>query len=147
MSGHPPRPVAKSGFDRKIRVAIVAASLRYVGGQSVQADLLLRHWQDDHEVEAKLIPIDPPFPSFLRWIERIPGLRTVVREPLYLRELWRELQDKGMRDERDVLAALELPTLAAVPLVPIVTNGHLQHRPRVTRQLMPLGVGKENPQA
>jgi len=77
----------------KIRVAIIAASLRYVGGQSVQADLLLRNWQGDPEVEAKLIPIDPVFPRGLRWIERIPGLRTIVREPLYLWEVWRGLKD------------------------------------------------------
>lgn len=77
----------------KIRVAIIAASLKYVGGQSVQADLLLRNWKDDAEVEAKLIPIDPPFPSALRWMERIPGLRTLVREPLFLWEVWKGLED------------------------------------------------------
>jgi L-malate glycosyltransferase len=78
---------------KKIRVAIIAASLRYVGGQAVQADLLLRHWQGDPDVEAKLVPIDPVFPKGLRWIERIPGLRTMLREPLYLREVWRALED------------------------------------------------------
>lgn len=83
----------RSASGKKIRVAIIAASLRYVGGQAVQADLLLRHWQGDPEVEAKLIPIDPVFPPGLRWIERIPGLRTIVREPLYLWEVWRGLKD------------------------------------------------------
>jgi len=73
------------------RVTIVAPSLRYVGGQSVQADLLLRHWQNDPEVQAQLVVIDPPFPRGLKWIEKIPGLRTLVREPLYARELWRGL--------------------------------------------------------
>ncbi len=77
----------------KIRVAIIAASLKYVGGQSVQADLLLRNWKGDSEVEAKLIPIDPPFPAALTWMERIPGLRTIVREPLYLLGVWRGLKD------------------------------------------------------
>ncbi|MGH9530550.1 MAG: glycosyltransferase [Terriglobales bacterium] len=76
----------------RLRVSIVAASLRYVGGQSVQADLLLRNWQNDPEIEAKLIPIDPPFPPGLKWIERIPLLRTIVREPLYLLALWRGLK-------------------------------------------------------
>ena len=79
--------------DNRIRVSIVAASLRYVGGQSVQADLLLRNWQNDPEIEAKLIPIDPPFPRGLRWVERIPLLRTIVREPLYLMALWRGLKN------------------------------------------------------
>jgi len=71
----------------------VAASLRYVGGQSVQADLLLRHWRDDREVEARLIPIDPPFPRSLKLLERIPVLRTLVREVMYVRDLWRGLKD------------------------------------------------------
>jgi glycosyltransferase involved in cell wall biosynthesis len=78
------------------RVTIVAPSLRYVGGQSVQADLLLRHWQNDPEVQAQLVMIDPPFPRGLKWIEKIPGLRTLVREPLYARELWRGLAESDI---------------------------------------------------
>jgi glycosyltransferase involved in cell wall biosynthesis len=74
-------------------VAIVAASMRYVGGQSVQADLLLRHWKNDPQVQARFIPVDPVLPRALRWVERIPLLRTVVREPIYLRALWRDLKD------------------------------------------------------
>ncbi len=76
----------------RIRVAIVAPSLRYVGGQSVQADLLLRRWHDDPEVEARFIPVDPQFPAGLRWVARVPGLRTIVRTPLYLTGLWRGLR-------------------------------------------------------
>ena len=76
-----------------LRVTIVAASLRYVGGQSVQADLLLRHWRDDPEVQAELVPIDPSFPGWLKWTERIPGLRTLVRGPFYLHALWRGLEN------------------------------------------------------
>jgi L-malate glycosyltransferase len=85
-----------SGSREKVRVAIIAASLRYVGGQAVQADLLLRHWQGDPDVEAKLVPIDPVFPRGLRWMERIPGLRTIVREPMYLRDVWRGLEDSDI---------------------------------------------------
>jgi glycosyltransferase involved in cell wall biosynthesis len=78
---------------RKLRVAFVAPSLRFVGGQSVQADLLLRHWQNDPELQAQFIPVDPPFPAGLRWAERIPFLRTIIREPLYVFSLWRGLKD------------------------------------------------------
>ncbi len=77
----------------RLRVSIVAASLRYVGGQSVQADLLLRNWHDDPDIEARLIPIDPPFPRGLKWVDRIPLLRTIVREPLYLLALWRGMKN------------------------------------------------------
>jgi glycosyltransferase involved in cell wall biosynthesis len=76
----------------RLRVAIVAPTLRWVGGQSVQADLLLRNWRDDPDVEARFIPVDPAFPRGLGWVERIPFVRTVVRSPLYWAELWRGLQ-------------------------------------------------------
>jgi L-malate glycosyltransferase len=79
-----------------LRVAIVAASLRYVGGQSVQADLLASYWQGDSEVQAEFVPIDPPFPRWLRWIEKLPYLRTAVRQPLYLCALWRGLKRANM---------------------------------------------------
>jgi len=87
-STHAPR----ASSQRPLRVTIVAASLRYVGGQSVQADLLLRHWQTDSEVQAALVPIDPPFPRGLKWVEGIPGLRTLAREPLYMQALWHGLR-------------------------------------------------------
>jgi glycosyltransferase involved in cell wall biosynthesis len=76
-----------------LRVAIIAASLRYVGGQSVQADLLLKRWAEDPRVSATFIPVDPQFPIGLRWVARLPGLRTVVRSPFYLAALWRGLRD------------------------------------------------------
>lgn len=77
----------------RMRIAIVAPSLRYVGGQAVQADLFLRHWENDTEVEALFIPVDPAMPVGLGWLERIPFLRTLVREPLYFITLWRGLKD------------------------------------------------------
>jgi glycosyltransferase involved in cell wall biosynthesis len=72
-------------------VAIVAASSRYVGGQSVQAELLLANWRNDPEVGASLIPIDPSLPRGLKWVESVPVLRTIVRQPFYLATLWRGL--------------------------------------------------------
>ena len=83
----PPRPRAAP-----IRVAIVAASLRYVGGQSAQAATLVAHWRNDPAVEASFIPIDPEFPWILAWAERVSFLRTLLREPLYLASLWRGLK-------------------------------------------------------
>ena len=78
---------------RKLQLAIVAPSLRYVGGQSVQADLLLRHWQGDPDVQVSFVAVDPSFPAGLRWVSRMPFLRTVVRTPFYLAGLWRGLRD------------------------------------------------------
>ncbi len=75
-----------------LSVAIVAASMRYVGGQSVQADLLMTYWRNDTAIEASFIPIDPPFPAGLKWAENVPILRTFIRTPLYLWSLWRGLR-------------------------------------------------------
>jgi len=77
----------------RVKVAIVAPSLRYVGGQAVQADLLMRLWQNDPDVEVTFIAVDPPLPRPLAWAERIPGLRTILREPIYFWHLWRGLKE------------------------------------------------------
>jgi len=73
-------------------VAIIGPSLKYVGGQAVQADLLLKNWAGDSDALLSFIPVDPQFPAGLRWVQRIPGLRTLIRMPIYLAGLWRGLQ-------------------------------------------------------
>jgi L-malate glycosyltransferase len=77
---------------KKLKVAIVAPSLRYVGGQAVQADLLTRLWQNDPDVEVSFVAIDPLFPAPLAWLDSIPVLRTILREPIYLLHLWRAIR-------------------------------------------------------
>ena len=85
---------AQKGMQKPLLgVAIVAASSRYVGGQSVQAEWLTEHWRNDAEVEVTAIQIDPRFPQILRWAESIPVLRTLIRQPLYLWKLWRGQSD------------------------------------------------------
>jgi len=76
-----------------IKVAIVAPSLRYVGGQSVQADLLKHLWRNDPNVEIRFLAVDPHLPDILSWAEGMPGVRTILREPLYLLHLWRGLKE------------------------------------------------------
>jgi glycosyltransferase involved in cell wall biosynthesis len=78
---------------KRLRVSIVAPSLRYVGGQSVQADLLLGHWRNDPDIDISFLAVDPPLPRALAWAETIPGLRTILREPIYFWHLWRGLKD------------------------------------------------------
>src|SRR5688572_2896969 len=65
-AGGPSNPVfMRIPRDSTIRVAIVAASLRILGGQAVQAKRLLDNWKDDPDVEAWLVPINPvPHPPF-----------------------------------------------------------------------------------
>jgi L-malate glycosyltransferase len=85
--------VASAAATRRLKVGIVAPSLRYVGGQAVQADLLMRLWQNDPDVEVSFIGVDPLLPGFLAWAEGFPGLRTLLREPIYFLRLWRGLAD------------------------------------------------------
>jgi glycosyltransferase involved in cell wall biosynthesis len=85
--------VSKAPARSRIRVALVAPSLRYVGGQAVQADLLIRNWKGDPDVDARFVPVDPSPPRGLGWVERVPLLRTVVREPRYILKLWKSLKE------------------------------------------------------
>jgi glycosyltransferase involved in cell wall biosynthesis len=59
----------------------------------VQADLLRRHWQNDPDIEISFIAVDPPLPRILAWAEGVPGLRTIMREPIYFWHLWRGLRN------------------------------------------------------
>jgi L-malate glycosyltransferase len=76
----------------KIRVVIVAPSLGVHDGQAVQADRLLRAWRDDPEIDAALVPINPPPPGLLRHGTRVKYLRTVMTQLTYWPLLARELR-------------------------------------------------------
>src|ERR1700682_455324 len=78
---------------KRLRVSIVAPSLPYVAGQPAQSDLLLEHWQNDPDIDISFLAVDPPLPRALAWAETIPGLRTILREPIYFWHLWRGLKD------------------------------------------------------
>jgi len=75
----------------KLRVAIVAPSLGILGGQAVQAHRLVRAWQNDPDVAAWLVPVNPQPPRLLQWSTRVKFLRTIVTELSYLRRLVGEL--------------------------------------------------------
>src|SRR5688572_8505856 len=66
-----------------VRVAIVAASLRILGGQAVQAQRLLDNWLDDLAVRAWLVPIDPVPRAPLDRLLRVKYVRTLVTQLLY----------------------------------------------------------------
>ena len=75
-----------------LRIAIVVASLRILGGQSVQAQRMLDGWRGDPRVEARIVPIDPVPPAPLRGLLRIKYLRTIVTQLWYWPLLFRELR-------------------------------------------------------
>jgi glycosyltransferase involved in cell wall biosynthesis len=73
-----------------LHVVIVAPRIeRLIGGQEVQADLLLRLWHDDAAVRTSYVATNLPLPN---WLERMPYLRTMGRFPLYLIHLLRGLR-------------------------------------------------------
>jgi glycosyltransferase involved in cell wall biosynthesis len=72
-------------------VAIVAPSLDILGGQAVQARRLLDAWQDDGDITARLVPINPPPPRWLRPLARVKYLRTILTELIYVPSLVREI--------------------------------------------------------
>ena len=49
----PRHTTSQQGSSKRVRVCIIAPSLRYVGGQSVQADLLQRSWDSDPDVHGR----------------------------------------------------------------------------------------------
>ena len=89
----PTRSAAVKATPAQVRVAIVGPSLRFQGGQSVQANLLTSNWRNDPAADVRFVPVDPELPRLFKWVERVRYLRTVVRIPFYLMELW-----YGMRE-------------------------------------------------
>lgn len=77
-------------LDRQLRVVIVAPRIEHlIGGQEVQAQLLLRLWRDDSALHISYVATNLALPE---WLERIPILRTAARFPLYLAALLSELR-------------------------------------------------------
>jgi glycosyltransferase involved in cell wall biosynthesis len=76
-----------------LRVAVVVASPRIVGGHSVQARRLLDRWRTEGSIDAWIVPIDPVPPAPIDRLLRIKYVRTIVTQlwywPLLVRELRR----------------------------------------------------------
>ena len=76
---------------RRVRVCLVAPSMDIIGGQSVQARLLLERLRDSTGVSVSLLPINPRLPRGLRWLQRIKYVRTVATSIAYVASLLRRL--------------------------------------------------------
>ncbi|MBA3638668.1 MAG: glycosyltransferase family 4 protein [Acidobacteriota bacterium] len=79
-------------FERRLEVALVAPTVGILGGQAVQADRLLMSWQNDPEVRARLVPVNPTPPSPFRRAVNVKYLRTVATQLTYWPLLVRELR-------------------------------------------------------
>jgi glycosyltransferase involved in cell wall biosynthesis len=120
---------------QKLRLAIVAPTLRILGGQAVQADRLLRQWRDDPDVDAWLVPVNPVPPRGLRFAVNIKYLRTIVTELTYLPLLVRELAKADVVHvfsasySSFLLAPLPAAAIARMLGRPIVLNYHSGEAP------------------
>ncbi|MEX1128832.1 MAG: glycosyltransferase family 4 protein [Vicinamibacterales bacterium] len=77
----------------RLNVALVAPSMGILGGQAVQADRLLHAWQNDPDVRAWLVPINPVPPGPFRHATDIKYVRTVATQLTYWPLLFRALRD------------------------------------------------------
>ncbi len=81
------------GVRAPLNVAIVAPTLRMLGGQAVQADRLLKAWDGDPDVRAWLVPVNPLPPGPFEALTRVKFARTLATQltywPLLIRELRR----------------------------------------------------------
>jgi L-malate glycosyltransferase len=69
-------------------VALVAPTVEILGGHAVQVRALA-HGLRREGYEVLFVPINPRFPPGLRWLRRVPYMRTVVNESLYVPTLVR----------------------------------------------------------
>lgn len=63
-----------------------------IGGQSIQADLILRRLRDEPSLEMSFQPINPRLPPVLRPIQRVKYARTLPTFSLYCAQLFKALQ-------------------------------------------------------
>lgn len=68
---------------KPVRVLLVAASLDILGGQSVEAQRILRGMREEPSVEISFLPVNPRLPGLLRGLQRVKYIRTVVTSLLY----------------------------------------------------------------
>jgi len=79
------------GLTDPLRVVIVAPRIQHlIGGQEVQADLLIRLWRNDPALHISYIASNPELPC---WLQRIRYLRTLARFPLYVTRLIAGIRD------------------------------------------------------
>jgi glycosyltransferase involved in cell wall biosynthesis len=69
---------------KRLRVLVVAPSFDILGGQAVQAGRLISRLRESDSFEIGFLPINPRLPGFLRQLQAIKYLRTVVTSVLYL---------------------------------------------------------------
>jgi glycosyltransferase involved in cell wall biosynthesis len=120
----------QDSLPQPLRVAVVVASQRIVGGHSVQARLLLDAWRKDGSVDPWIVPIDPVPPAPLDRLLRIKYVRTIVTQlwywPLLVRELRRADVVHAFAASYASFLLAPLPAVLIARLLgkPVVLNYH-----------------------
>jgi glycosyltransferase involved in cell wall biosynthesis len=113
-----------------LRVAIVVASMRILGGHSVQAQRLLEAWRNDGSVDPWIVPIDPVPGAPIDRLLRIKFVRTIVTQlwywPLLVRELRRADVVHAFAASYASFLLAPLPAVIVARLLgkPVVLNYH-----------------------
>ncbi len=76
MPGDAPPPI--------IRVLLFAPGYEILGGQTIQANRLMKILGETPGLEIRRQPINPQFPAPLRWVKRVPVVRTMLTMALFL---------------------------------------------------------------
>jgi glycosyltransferase involved in cell wall biosynthesis len=105
---------------RPVRVLLVAASLDILGGQSIQADLMISRWRADPRVAVDFLPVNPRLPGPLFFLQRVKYLRTAVTWPWYV---WTLIRQVPRHDVLHVFSASYVSFLLAP--APAVLAGRL----------------------
>jgi L-malate glycosyltransferase len=120
---------------RRLNIAIVAPSTEILGGQAVQAERLLRSWQDDPEIHGWLVPINPSPPGPLRHLCRIKYVRTIATQltywPLLLKQLRRADVVHAFSASYASFLLAPLPAVLVAKLLgkPVLLNYHSGQAP------------------
>lgn len=134
LGGQDPKPVHMRQHAR-LRIAIVAASLRILGGQAVQAQRLIEGWNGDPAIDAWLVPINPvPTPPFDALLS-LKYARTIVTQLSYWPLLARALRRADVVHvfsasySSFLLAPLPAIVIARLLRRPVILNYHSGEAP------------------
>jgi glycosyltransferase involved in cell wall biosynthesis len=123
----------------KLRVAIVAPSLRILGGQAVHSQRLIDGWAKDPEVQAWLVPIDPELPRAFAHAHRIKYIRTAATQLTYWPQLTIALRHADVvhvssaASTSFLVASLPAIIVARALGKPVILNYHSGAGPRHLR--------------
>ncbi len=82
-------PDLRSTGHDPVRVCVIGPSLDIIGGQSVQAQLLVDGLRQSNCVVVSFLPVNPRLPGVLRALQRVKYVRTVVTSIVYVWSLVR----------------------------------------------------------